>query len=539
MNLPLQNIRITIPIHSREILGQMTQVGYILYIALTLPIHSWVRIKSSQESGQHRPYRHTTPFPIHIRNSKGSGQVKQYRHYQQTSPRLLTRISTSPTTHCCHLIHMVWHIYLHLLKIYFLSHSHVVIAYQTPPPLAIPNNQSLKLASPAKVPQLFYDTVPDLRSPPSYPPPSPTKYFSFRHSSSSLRSHALSDLPEYHSTCPSYKDNTMHHDQSWANNQHTAYQYPAAPTRKSSQSTALRAQLAALTISPINENRPPYPNIPGAQSAPNSALEFPRDSASFSDHLTPTSLSTSTGGWQPPAPPPSPNFVFPGSRSVARPKVSSKITNSQLKLKLRQGTQAAQERSLASDVSPNSQLTFEISTLESPVYQTPVRTNHPGTLVDDAFMLSDDYKRKMAPSVPKAPSNTFIYPTARSRAQPKISSRPKPSKNAGYSAGTGKRSRFMETIFKKKNKDKDKVKAPNISPVTNTLSLNSVATPSPEHSVSGTESNHEPTEHRKRTRRMKLRRGSYPLDPYNSVLLDKLVLSLFCFQSTWSNSSIQ
>jgi hypothetical protein len=38
------------------------------------------------------------------------------------------------------------------------------------------------------------------------------------------------------------------------------------------------------------------------------------------------------------------------------------------------------------------------------------------------------------------------------------------------------------------------------------------------------ESSHESTVQHERTRNLKSRSGSYPLDPYNSVLLDKLVL---------------
>ena len=141
-------------------------------------------------------------------------------------------------------------------------------------------------------------------------------------------------------------------------------------------------------------------------------------------------------------------------------------------------------------------------------------------------MHSEDYERKIAPSVPKAPPENFVFPTARSRAQPKISSKPRSSKRSNHSSKSkddSGRLRIIGALFKKKNKGK----MPNIIPTSNMYTklsdpvASTVEHPPPESRISE-ESSHEFTMHQERTKKLKSRTRSYPLDPYNSVLLDKL-----------------
>ena len=288
---------------------------------------------------------------------------------------------------------------------------------------------------------------------PKYPPDSKTKHSDHLAVSSIQRSSSPtpSDLPEY---CSTYS--------------HTDSDIPVAITKKSTwrddqyefSMPSPHTQLAALSISD-EKKRPfrPLPRVPNSSySSSSNSHERHRDSASLSVYsgLSSSSISTPTshGTRQPPAPPSS--NVFPGSRS-------SNI---------------------------------------SPIVQSPIQSNHSDIWPDeDAFGLSDDYKRKGAPSVPKVSPENFVFPTSRSPAHPKKSSKPKSSKSSIESSKSkddnSGRLRLSIGGFFKKNKGKNTV---------------------PEKRISE-EPSHEFTVREEPTRKLK---SSYPLDPYNSVLLEKL-----------------
>ena len=331
------------------------------------------------------------------------------------------------------------------------------------------------------------------------------------------------------------------------------YQPPSA-TRSSPPSPP--AQLAALSIPPLrNGSRVPYPYSPSVpsslyhsssssnRSSNRNSHDRHRDSASLSGYsgLSSSSASTPTS-WQPPAPPPSPNFFFPGSRSVARPRVTSKITISQLKRRRSKNRlyAARSQTSLVPSLSPISpsveHVAYETAPV-SPIVQTPIQSNHPDFRSDEsAFVHSDDYKQKVPPSVPKAPPENFVFPTARSRAQPKVSSKPRSSKSSTHSSKSkdnSGHSRIIGALFKKKNKGK----TPNIAPISNMYNklsdpVVSDVEPTPPGKRISEESSHESSVQQERTRKSKSKCGIYPLDPYNSVLLDKLsrLVLIYCFQ---------
>ena len=392
---------------------------------------------------------------------------------------------------------------------------------------------------------------------------------------SSRHSLAPSDLPEYRSTysSDSHIPVPIMNKPTRRDNQYTRYQ---PPFTSRSGPPSPHAQLTALSIPPLrNESRLPYAYMPSApnslnhsssgsnrssnRSSKRSSHERYVDSASPSVYSGYSGLSssspstpTSNGTWQPPAPPPSPNFFFPGSRSVARPRVTSKITISQLKKRRSKSRlrSARSQTSLIPSLSPISpsvdHMAFETSPV-SPIVQTPIQSSHSDIRSDEsAFVHSDDYKRKASPSVPKVPPENFVFPTARSRAQPKISSKSRSSKISSYSLKSkddnSGRSRIIGALFKKKNKGK----TPNVTPISNmyTKLPDPVASPMEHPTHPGKriseESSHESIVHQERTRNLKSRSGSYPLDPYNSVLLDKLSrLILFYFLlSTFMLNSI-
>jgi len=307
------------------------------------------------------------------------------------------------------------------------------------------------------------------------------------------------------------------------------------------------------TLSPIrSESRLPYRMFPGVRTSMNSSVtslasrELPGDSASVSG-LSGYSFSTSTRS-QPPAPPPSPNFVFPGSRSIARPKVPSKITSSQFKLrsksKLRPG-KGPQGNSSDIPPSPSTSVVYETAPRSPVVLQGQFQSNYSESLFDSEgiAVLSDDYERMSASSIHKAPGKEpFVFPTSRSRAQPKSSkssSGPRPYKNSNYSSTStdvnkhGGRSRIMDIMFKKKKK----VKAPNLTPGLNYIVSDSEAssTEHPREEAFSSEANSRFTGRQEKMRRTQSKSGSYPLDPYNSVLLDKLCPFFFAFHIACPN----
>jgi hypothetical protein len=377
----------------------------------------------------------------------------------------------------------------------------------------------------------------------SYSPRSPSVRRSHRHSLTPT------DLPDYRSIYSSHVDSHIPiattNKSTRGDNQYTSYQYPSA-SRSSPPSP--HAQLAALSLSQLrNERRPPFhrmPSVPdslnhSSYSSNRGTRRSPHDPHSDAASLSVYSCSspstpTSNGTWLPPAPPPSPNFFFPGSRSVARPRVTSKITISQLK-KRRSKSRLRAERSqtsLTSSLSPASPSVdhgdFETSPV-SPISQAPNQTNHPDVWSDESAVVhGNDHQRKAAPSAPKAPPEILVFPTSRSRAQPKISSKPKSSKRSSHSLKTkddhSGRSRIINALFKKKNKGKTPDIIPPESKMHNKLSdpvSPTVEHTPPENRISE-ESSHESNVHQEQTRKLKSRIGTYPLDPYNSVLLDKL-----------------
>ena len=426
------------------------------------------------------------------------------------------------------------------------------------PPHPSPAVLSRSPISPAKGPFAY---VPDSPISPKYSPASTNKHFEHQATSYTPRSpsvrrshrHSLTptDLLDYRSTYSAHVDShspvAVTNNSARRDKQHSSYQYPST-SRPSPPSP--HAQLAALSISQFkNERRPPFQRMTSVPDSLNhhysfssirgsgrSPYDFHSDAASLSVYSNSSpSTPTSNGTWLPPAPPPSPTFFFPGSRSVARPRVTSKITISQLKKRTSKSRLRAErsQTSLTSSVSPVSpsvdQGGYETSPV-SPISQAPNQTNHADVWSDESAIIhGNDFQRKAPPSVPKAPPDTLVFPTSRSRAQPKISSKPKSSKRQSLKSkdDSSGRSRIISTLFKKKNKGKTANNIPN-SQMYNKL-LDPVAptgeqTP-PVQRISD-ESSHEFNVRQEQTRKLKSRIGTYPLDPYNSVLLDKLSRSV-------------
>ena len=461
-----------------------------------------------------------------------------------------------------------------IIQLYYMNFFHIVVKYQKLP-LPSPPGPAVHSRSPISPPKGSFPYMLESPISPKYSPTSRNNHSEYLDASYAPRSPSVrrsrrhsptpSDLPEYRSIYSSYVDShipvALPNKSTRRDYQYTSYHLPSG-SRNSP--TSPHAQMAGLSISPSrNERRPPLRSMPSVPSSLNhsfsgsnpSSKRSPQDpygdstsplSGYSSSGLTSPSTPTSIATCQPPAPPPSPNFFFPGSRSVARPRVTSKIAMSQLKKRTSKGRLRADrsQTSLVPSLSPVSpsvdQLAPETPPI-SPIAQTSIQSYHPDIGSDEgAVVRSEDSHRKAAPSVTKAPPEILVFPTSRSRAQPKISSKPKSSKRSSNSSkskdNNSGRSRILGALFKKKNKGKPLNDIPlNNIPTSKGIptskeypdrKLSDSVAPTVEHAPSekriSEESSQESTMAQERTRKSKSRSGSYPLDPYNSVLLDKL-----------------
>ena len=264
--------------------------------------------------------------------------------------------------------------------------------------------------------------------------------------------------PEYRSICSSHTDThipfAITNKSKRRDNQRLSHQLPST-----SGSSPPQAQIAALSIS--HQSSPPFrhsPSVPNSNQSPSSSKRRSHEPHRASLSGPSPSTSTPNGTRQPPVPA-SPNVFVPGSHSSSR-------------------------------ISP-----------VSPIVQSPNQTRHLDISSDEgALGLSDDYKRKGAPSVPKAAPENFVFPPSRAAAHPKKPSKPKSPKSSIHSLKSNDdnsgRLRIFGGLFKKN-------KGRNTPPDRRILE----------------ESNYEFIVQHEGTRTLK---SSYPLDPYNSVLIDKL-----------------
>ena len=334
--------------------------------------------------------------------------------------------------------------------------DHNLLQPQPPPP------SSGGLYSNPSSPTTGSPYVPDSPTLPKYPPLSTTKHSDGLAASSIQR--LLSPTP---SGPPGYSLSSTYVDAHY-----TSYQLPSA---SGSSLPPPQAQPAALPISHESSLPRKLPDVPNSNNSSSSSKrrsqERHGDSASLSGYsaaglsgsLPSTPLTTSNGIWQSPGPPgpPAPNGF---------------------------------SRSRSSQIYP-----------VLPIVQSAIQSNdRDGWSDEGAFGLSEDYKKKGATSVPKAPPEKFFYPPGRSPAHPpEKSSKPKSPPKSPIRSSKSKddksgRLRIVRDFFKRKD-DKGK----NIPPEMRV----------PE------ESSHEFNVHQERIRTLK---SSYPLDPYNSVLLDEL-----------------
>jgi len=476
--------------------------------------------------------------------------------------------------------------------------SYVEASYQPPPPVQASyqpppsaevtrNNARRALPVPGKAARASSAKNAPARfpPPPSYPPPVPsptqaTSHFLPSPSTSppqpispihSSRSHSptSTELPGYSSTPVSYTSvqigrpplqvsiNTNAPTRP-ARPEYAPYlettSYPSSPILPRATSSLLRIpdppiQYISTSAPTDNERKPWYLGRGNGSSAPPSPstarhafhlpAPFPRAPESTSGSSNSSSGGTSTLS--------SPTFVFPGSRSVARPKSLPKI-NSRGKSRRRKesiGKSPISEFPHAIPPLSTAQFSARLPNSSTTALPSPGGTNPmnvlPGfpdtTYSETSSVFSEESGIARARKISSSSGNTspvYVFPVGRSRAQPKLvqsgSKSPRSGKfpgSAGSGEGDEKRTGFMSKLLKKKTK------APKSVDGSNTNSSNSpveseptkdvvIAIEKKPESYQATQATmHE--ESREQAKRTKSRIGSYPLDPYDSVLLDKYV----------------
>ncbi|PPQ65693.1 hypothetical protein CVT24_012110 [Panaeolus cyanescens] len=243
-------------------------------------------------------------------------------------------------------------------------------------------------------------------------------------------------------------------------------------------------------------------------------------------------------------------FVFPGSRSTARPKVSKKTGSPKIKMAHRSKSRTKNPSPLG-EVAPSLQSSSSVHSSDMSVGsprkgRAPAGSRVSSTGSDSAgnhsggrSVTNEGSQAGSSRSTPSEPP-AFVFPSSRSRAQPSkaLKSVEKKQKrelaeNSGNKERAGEKKKKFLGLLKKKSKQPmpsspsiasgqdDRQSSSGVS-----YSLDETTTHVPSPTTSDHQQQYEESqvvlqmESRERARRMKSRIGSYPLDPYDSVLLD-------------------
>lgn len=238
----------------------------------------------------------------------------------------------------------------------------------------------------------------------------------------------------------------------------------------------------------------------------------------------------------------SPTFIFPVSRSLARPKSAPKLNGQKANIRHFRRDSFGQTLSPISPMSsqsptnsypPRTQRVSMSSSSSQSIISSRKESSSSGS-----YSPSENVRGQVSPTptVPESPAQ-FFYPGARTRAHPGM----RPAAKFKFKTQTKKRtdeadhrSRFMGIPFKKKSK----LVTPT-SPLTFQPLSVSAYSPSEGHTITedmsapGSQDSRQEEyivvqnqasdleQKAERDRRIKSRIGNYPLDPYDSVLLDK------------------
>ncbi|KAF4611259.1 hypothetical protein D9613_006595 [Agrocybe pediades] len=454
--------------------------------------------------------------------------------------------------------------------------------YQPPPPVSAGRNgrplptvpEKGSYSSPVDQDSPAYST------PPTFPPPLPghlaspatsPRQSSARYSSTTVDSiRSQSPTPSYHSSQPSFPfastsrptlQVAIHDRPPGQIDSIYGYPSPPSPSPLRQPHTMTRTQQphqmngkASLLIEVENRIQnggvrstdplpPPSPVTVRFQEA-----AFPRQPA------TPSLSDSSTSGKSTKSNEPKPAFVYPGSRSVAKPKVPKKknnpviTVNGKSRLSDATGSSGSSNHDFSSPVSPDNGLYTPVSPPKNgglfPIISTPNK-RHSGSSSGYSDSSSDSSHARRGkpvgfssaatptPGADKLDTPTaYVFPTSRSRAHPKKKTGPNTKAAAAGGNGKGERKRFMGILLsKKKSRDTGNQASGYSDGVALANSDSHPNVPGPEFVVGSSNTSDATLAYaesqaatqqdvREKAMKIKSRIGNYPLDPYDSVLLD-------------------
>jgi len=465
----------------------------------------------------------------------------------------------------------------------------VQASYQPPPsPQIIQNNARRGLPVPVKAPRAppTNNTLTTLPLPPSYPPPVPSPTHAISHflpspstsppQPASPSSPTSTELPDYSSARVPYASvqtgrpplqvaiNTAPPTRP-ARPEYAQYlettSYPSPPLRSQASSSLLRIPEPPVqytsSSAPTDNERNPWHHVRGNGS---SAPPSPTRNAYYLPTPVPQAPESSSGSSDSSGRRPSissgnptlssPTFVFPGSRSAARPKSSAKMESRSKSRRRKDSVVKSPISDFPHAIPPlptappparlPSANTIPIPSAGStnPMHVLPGFPDTTYSETSSVFSNETDIARarKMSGSSGNT-SPVYVFPVGRSRAQPKLVSngskgQRKFSGSTTNNENEGKRTGFMSKLLKKKTK------APKSPDGSNTTPTGSPVEPEPAKEATVPVIRNQPEsyqvtqaavheERRERAKRTKSRIGSYPLDPYDSVLMDKYVFTIF------------
>ncbi|PPQ96782.1 hypothetical protein CVT26_006266 [Gymnopilus dilepis] len=415
----------------------------------------------------------------------------------------------------------------------------IIATYQPPPPVHFTSALPSQTAYPDTIEPLSgVESLSSFPAPPSYPPPIPLPAHLPSPSTSPPQTSLLlqssqKQSPRNDSPTPTYTSSHLPLPEEQylpspphipASLQPQAYvglghAYPSPPP--STRLSPLRVSQVSLSSDSSSSSDSEIAYIPREASSSNAVRPITPQRVAFpispqspgyaSPHIRyaeSTSGSSDSSGRSPvDAGPssPTPKFIFPGSRSVAKPKVSKKISTSAINVvraPVRQEDFVAYKTPESSSTAPAGLITQR---QDSPLVSDTASTNSGGS-------SSSSNNSNGSPSMP--PSG-YRFPVGRSKAQPsKVPTFPKRRfGNPSEANAEGGRRRFIGLLVKKKKKSKE--------PLNSSRGPNSVSPPPTSGGAdSGSADLQSGVEAQGAGQRIKSRIGSYPFDPYNSILLD-------------------
>ncbi|KIK67923.1 hypothetical protein GYMLUDRAFT_799766 [Collybiopsis luxurians FD-317 M1] len=341
-------------------------------------------------------------------------------------------------------------------------------------------------------------TSPARTSPFIFRPDSPSgQIYSLRHDSAATSAHIVSSLG---SSSHSKMGNRMHSNG-----------YPSPPLSTSDN-------LSPLSLSPASAENPPLPSLVFSESS----SEF-TSSSNMSSSLslavnTPSIFSTSSGSGgsiksaDASLPKRSPGFVYPSSRSLGRPSPGGPKFKFKSKQVQESGTEADTEN-------PDESYTYVQRRVGARTTPAGLRLSVAGpSSISTPSIISFNSSN----SSTKSSNSDFVFPTTRSRAHPNAVPRKfRKKKDSPLDEVENGPTKFMGLSLNRKKRNSPNLQFPAVPEIPPSRHLETPTPTTAQFEGEYTYVQNEPAP----VLRLPPKLGTYPLDPYNSAILESDRLS--------------